>query len=113
MSHSFAVVVRAGSDWGNLATALDVYVEDDEAHRFRPLAEVSVEFALRLRTEVFHVGEILIMDTATGREFGYPQRKPDKWNVEIEEFGHDLDAAIARSVEVWEASLRSQAAAAE
>lgn len=115
MSYTFAVIVKTPSGderWGNLATALDVYRVVDEKTQENHYRETVIRLPwddlLTLRTEVFHVGEILILNE-DGREVGYPGRKPRKWHVEVEEFD-DLEKAIARSKEVFEESLRSQAA---
>lgn len=110
MSYLFAVVtkVATGRDvWQNLATELDLYRSTgpgpEEVEPLVPLV------ALELLRPVFHVGEILILDSSHGREVDYPGRKPSKWGVETEEF-EDLDDAVRRGHEVFEELLRQGAA---
>jgi len=92
---------------------LDIYrvVEERRAENeyVETVVPVPFEVGIELREPVFNVGEILILDES-GREVGYPGRKPSKWLVTCELFGDDLDAAIKRSKEVFEESLREQAA---
>lgn len=110
----FAVVTDAPQGEGNLAAAIDTYMVVDFAspqNNYRDtVAQLAPQHALGLRQPVFHVGEILILDLESGREVGYPGRKPAKWQIEIEEFGMDLHGAIARAAEVFGESLREQAA---
>lgn len=51
-----------------------------------------------LQQPVFHVGEILILDES-GREVGYPGRKPSKWVVDVADYDN-LAEAVQRSREV-------------
>jgi hypothetical protein len=118
MSLSFAVVTKTPTGkevTGNLAATLDIYQvvqnRTKENDYTEGIEQIPFPVALRLRQPVFHVGEILILDES-GREIGYPGRKPGKWDVEIEEFFY-LDQAVVRAREVFEASLRSEAAADE
>lgn len=126
MSHYFAVVTKTNEEpSGNLASVHDLYVEVDQPSKengYRSHVENLIDVAVRrgdralldtilcLRQPVFHVGEILILDAETGREVGYPGRKPSKWFIRIEEFDQDLEGAIRRAREVFEESLRTQAA---
>lgn len=114
-AYEFAVVVDVPTGdriTGNLATALDIYrvVEERRAENeyVETVVPVPIEVGLGLREPVFNVGEILILDRS-GREVGYPGRKPSKWDVRCE-FFDDLDLAVKRSKEVFEESLREQAA---
>jgi hypothetical protein len=61
-----------------------------------------VAVLLTIQTDVFHLGEIIVVD-GDGREIGGMGRKPSKWSVETERFG-DLDAAIACSRRVMDRS---------
>src|SRR4051794_12023046 len=45
----------------------------------------------------FERGELLLLDRVSGREPFGEGRKPAKWDVVLEEFGDDVDAAIARA----------------
>lgn len=47
----------------------------------------------------FEVSEILIIDNDTGREVGGLQRKPSKWDVELEYFDRIGDA-VKRALEL-------------
>lgn len=62
------------------------------------LSQKHPEYLMVLRTPVFHVGEILIVDR-DGREVSYPGRKSSKWDV-TSEFFDDCQAAVVRSQEV-------------
>jgi len=103
----FAVVTKTPSLAGNLAAAFEFYTEKQDgdglsrmgvATRDEDFERVPFEVCLSLRMPVFHVGEILILDH-TGREVGYPGRKPSKWDVEIDEYD-DVLTAVLRSKEV-------------
>jgi hypothetical protein len=58
----------------------------------------------RGRIPVFTLGEIMIMDSETGREISGAGRKPSKWDVECRTFDK-LEDAIACSKEVSEGAL--------
>lgn len=86
-----AVVTRAPHDAHNMAVALDVFqitkdggVDESGKYQMDEVERLPWPVLLQLRTLVFQVGEILILDS-NGRELGYPGRKPDKWGVDIEE----------------------------
>ena len=64
-----------------------------------PVQQVPVSVLLRLRSEVFELGEILILDG--GREVAGRGRKPGKWGAKYEEFDC-LEVAVARAREVLE-----------
>ncbi len=57
-----------------------------------------LDVLLRMRHEVFVLGEILILDEY-GREYAGHGRKPDKWSVQTETFD-SIDDAIAKAKEV-------------
>lgn len=100
--------------WGNLAVAgFDLRWatgERDENHLDKtiPFIDALVEmfgskgqaasFLLNMRQEVFALGEILFLD-ANGRELIGPQRKPDKWLVEVTDVD-TIEEAIALSKRV-------------
>lgn len=94
--------VSAPEDGGNMACDLDIFrvvEERSAANGFTErLEQVPPQTLLGLRTPVFSVGEVLILDDG-GREIPYPGRKPSKWSVGCEEFD-DLEAALARAKEV-------------
>lgn len=48
------------------------------------LGDKSLGFILNMRAPVFNLGEVLILGDS-GREIGYPGRKPSKWDVEVTE----------------------------
>lgn len=86
---------------GNMATAIDVHVVIEKGpinEKVVPLMSVNPNAALTLRVPVFTAGEILILGE-DGREVAPPGRKPDKWQVQYEEFD-DVHEAIARAREV-------------
>lgn len=101
--YRFAVVTRADSEGGggNMATAFDVFHMTREPGWNAELTEydygqcerLPFEMLLNLRTPVFHVGEILIL-AESGRELGYPGRKPSKWDVDVE-YVDTLEEAVA------------------
>ena len=96
---------------GNLCNDLAVpyhdETNDEDTLLVGPIDKVSqVEFEsmldnkqiVNVMREVFHVGEILILD-GSGRELGYPGRKPSKWSVVYKTFS-DIKDAITKSIEM-------------
>ncbi len=90
---------------GNMAAAMDLYAVAPESEdnkyglKVRPLqAEVAMTVLLSLRRPVFFLGEILILDSS-GREYAGHGRKPNKWDVQTEEFDN-INDAIDRAKEV-------------
>jgi hypothetical protein len=83
-------------DPGNLAAALDVLVETEQAgpeNGYRGKREaLPVHMMLALRRPVFQVGEILVLNE-DGREAAGHGRKPSKWDVSVREVA-DLDEAV-------------------
>lgn len=115
---TFAVVTNTSPEWGssdgNLASAmLDLYLPKDGPNSEYVRAVELPQYqglAFHARSPVFHVGEILILDES-GREYGYPGRKPTKWYIETESFD-ELTDAIERSRTVqdeWHQSLGKDA----
>lgn len=109
---TFAVVTNTKPEWageeGNLASALgDLFLPQGGIPGqpyVRAISDPQLQgLAFHARMEVFHAGEILILDES-GREYGYPGRKPSKWFIETEEFD-DLSEAIARSMTAQEEDL--------
>jgi hypothetical protein len=83
---------------GNLAAAFEIYVIDSPypPGKARLLTMYRGASSLvALRTPVFHVGEVLIVDE-DGRELPYPGRKPSKWEVDVEEYD-SVEAAVERA----------------
>ncbi len=79
---------------GNMATGLgQVFITLDGHITYERLGIESMNFGL----EVFHVGEILILDDA-GREVAGRGRKPSKWDVDIETF-QVLEEAVECALE--------------
>lgn len=84
---------------GNLATGLDVFRvvrdfdgADEQVERISPL------IALSLRTPVFSLGEIIVVNES-GREIGGHGRKPSKWSISSEYFDN-VEDAIERAKEL-------------
>lgn len=111
---TFAVVTDTNPEWsnsveGNLATAMmDLYLPKDGPNSEYARAIDIPEYrglAFHARLPVFHVGEILILDES-GREVGYPGRKPTKWYIETESFD-DLADAIERAQAAQDEWLQS------
>lgn len=104
----FAVItdVPAPEDSGNLALPFCVLIEDeapDESNGYkgvyRKIGElIGIEGYLRLRTQVFTLGEVLLVND-DGREIVGHGRKPNKWSVGFETFD-DASKAVERSLEV-------------
>ncbi|NUS02015.1 MAG: hypothetical protein HOV97_05560 [Nonomuraea sp.] len=81
-----AVITKAEiGNGGNLACNLDVFqvVGHDPTTGIERTERVDPRIALGVRTPVFYPGEILILDES-GREIGFPGRKPSKWSVEYQ-----------------------------
>lgn len=109
-SYEYAVITKVpdatAGDTGNLATALDNYIETEQPDasneyrgRIAPAIQVlGFGVALALRSPVFVLGEVLILN-ADGREVTGRGRKPGKWSVETEEFA-TVEEAVARSLEI-------------
>lgn len=102
---TFTVVTNTKPEWGtpegNLASVLaDLYIPRGgiQGNEYvRAIEDPQFQgLAFHARFPVFHVGEILILDES-GREYGYPGRKPTKWYIETEDFDN-LDDAIKRSL---------------
>lgn len=98
--HKFAVVTRVPvwPDRGNAATAMNLAV-DTGGGWDEPLEVVPISQSLHIRYPVFSVGELLVLDDRSGREVGYPGRKPSKWNVTVEMFT-DIEEAVQRARDV-------------
>ena len=101
-------VITAIPPGGCLAANPEVYQVTQlgglsQPERVRPLDPLVSLFTLR--TPVFHVGEVLIVDE-DGREIGWPQRKPAKWDLTFEEFD-DLGLALARARSLLEGGILS------
>lgn len=92
----FAVIteIPAAEDAGNLACSFDIFTVVEEGFPGR-CERISLNAALNLRTKVFELGEIIIVDE-DGREIGGAQRKPNKWFVTCEYFT-TLSEAIYKS----------------
>lgn len=102
-----AVITRvadpAKGEYGNFAWADDVYVENGRASEatgwLAPVAPAVNRLgiaALELRTPVFRVGELLVLNANDRDQFG---RKPDKWDVDLEEFD-DPQEAMRKALEL-------------
>lgn len=99
----FCVITKvpAPESGGNLASAI-VYRQTHESSEATGwLGRYSADLAAVLTyfTEVFSLGEILILDETYGREIGGAGRKPSKWDVDVLHTD-SLDEAIAKSREV-------------
>lgn len=107
----YGVITRVAdpATGGNLASAMDLYQQVEEGSEengwLGRYERVNIMAAMHLRTPVFEVGEILILNES-GREYGFPGRKPSKWDVDCEEFT-DFQEAVKRSEEVFDESLEA------
>ena len=112
----YAVIIDAPKDAGNRAAAFIIL--DPEADANAPmklmidppsklLAAASPRIAIA-SAPVFELGEILLLNPDTGREWGGRGRKPGKWSVGWEVYDDPLHAA-ERSVQVVNASIDSTA----
>lgn len=103
----FAVITKVPplTEGGNLAIPSVPLIEEVETMaesngwkgKYKP-----VNFGLAIlsaRQPVFKAGEIVILDSEYGREIVYPQRKPSKWDVEVENFD-TIEKAVERSNEI-------------
>lgn len=94
--------VPGEGEGGNMAAALGEVHRGvgDQGHgmpeRYEPI------LSLDLFLPVFHVGEVLIVEPGSEREYGYPGRKPSKWQVTYERYA-DVQAACRRAQEVIDA----------
>lgn len=98
-------VPEAGSQ-GNLASfSFDLYQAPSDGSFGGVLTSLAtsdpsqyVALMLTYMTPVFHLGEIIVLDDS-GREVGYPGRKPSKWFITCEEFDN-VEDAVARSIAI-------------
>lgn len=79
----------------NLAMTFPTHFEEVGSDRCVPLEDAASGLGptlalalLGLRSPVFHLGEIMLLDAA-GREIGGLRRKPSKWGVECQVFETD------------------------
>lgn len=99
MTTTYIVITHAPEppDTGNLAALGPCWAqveqpsqENDWNGKVVPLHEVDPHLAMAaltvFRTPVFYAGEILVVESTTGREIGGRGRKPSKWGVTYEEF---------------------------
>jgi hypothetical protein len=103
----FAVVTKTSEQ--DMALNLDVFIQTEQPRpennytaQHKRLANLLSDpnMVMALRAPVWYLGEIVILGP-DGREMDGPERKPDKWYVDVEVFT-DLEEAIARSREVRE-----------
>lgn len=91
MTYLWCVITHARNEEGNQAVI--------DAELLEPLAAClpgGMMQTLELRKQVFHPGELFLIDGEYGREVGYPQRKPSKWDIGYRTFPIDrLDDALA------------------
>lgn len=92
-SYGVVTAVPEGKDVrGNLALKLDLYLDSGVGETPQRLVDaMGVDMMMTMRAPVFNVGEILLLD-GSGREIGYPGRKPGKWDVTVESFGSLTEA---------------------
>lgn len=91
----FGVITRTPDpekEDGNLASAI--------VYRLPP--ELRMAVMIHGRAPVFTIGEILVLDSESGREISGAGRKPSKWDVDCEHFT-EINAAIARAQDVMAA----------
>jgi hypothetical protein len=97
--YKFSVITEVNEDdVGNAAMCGPIYIADlgDPLQRHRP---VEFDALMVLRTPVFHLAEILIIDDLSGREVAGQGRRASKWDVRTEEFD-TLEEAIERAAQV-------------
>lgn len=101
MKYIYAVVTAIPDIRGNLYNPI-LYKQDGtmfmEAMKLSSTDKDGLSTTSPL-AENFSVGEILILNPDTGREITGKQRKPGKWDIEVEEFT-TLTKAINRALEV-------------
>lgn len=115
------VVTRAPMNSGNMAMGASVFVETDEPEPDNEYAKkvewlgpelIGIDMFLRLRQPVFQVGEILFLD-AIGREVNGAGRKPDKWDVDVQDVA-TIEEALELSQKIQEEeAAKSKALMAE
>lgn len=111
MTTTFIVITRVPTppDAGNMAALGECWAQTEQPSekngwrgRLQPLHEVDQNMAMAalliLRVPVFVLGEILIVESVSGREIGGRGRKPAKWDVGYEEFVTE-QSAVARAQE--------------
>ncbi len=101
----YAVITDTSSPLklGNMATGFgQVFVTFDGHMTYEPLGMEAMNFGV----EVFHRGEILILDI-DGREVAGRGRKPSKWDVEVETF-QVLEEAIECAHEVVRRKVKTE-----
>lgn len=112
----YAVVTRVPptTEAGNMAVALDIYVQVEEpgpGNDYRGKLESAIPYlgaaTLALRRPVFALGEVLILDGEHGRELAGHGRKPSKWDVQVEYFD-DARAACARGNQAIEDDAKAR-----
>lgn len=100
-AYTFAVITKVPDadkgEKGNLCIT-DLYVRKDDG-TIVPAEDIIPTIWAGLVTPVFTVGEILVLDSAYGREVSGLGRKPSKWEVGVETFT-EIEKAIDRAKEV-------------
>jgi hypothetical protein len=98
MSYTYAVITRVAdpATGGNLAMAFDLFHQTEQpdiekGNYLGTFERVPMDIMLTLRAPVFEVGELLVLGES-GREVLGAGRKPDKWDVDYEEFNAIEDA---------------------
>lgn len=87
--------------WQNVALACPTYVINfADPTSLSPVSTVGID-PLSLRSPVFTLGEVMIVDDATGREVVGRGRKASKWGVEVREFD-TVEEAVACAKDVME-----------
>jgi len=95
----YEVVTKIRSIPGNLALGTFYKVKPNN---FDEAENVTGELMMSgIRSPVFYVGEILIIDSESWREMSYPGRTTTKWDVEAESFDR-VEDALARAREVMD-----------
>jgi hypothetical protein len=106
-----AVVIEAKEGSGNLAIpGSPLYMvigQRDASNGYQEQTKkLDILQTLGLRQQVFEVGEILILDES-GREVGFPGRKPEKWDVRIK-YVQSFEQAAAVSDEAMQLYEREE-----
>lgn len=95
---TYAVITKINSIKGNLYNPTIYKSDGTEWMEVMRMSFKEDNCSTGPLVEAFVVGEICVLNEH-GREVNGMQRKPGKWNIEVEEFS-TFDAALKRAIEV-------------
>lgn len=103
MKYAFYVITKVPNilEQGNMANDFMYEGQDSDGDKIIciGMTNKSIKPIGDCFVSVFEEGEIVICNTADGREVCYPGRKPSKWDVEYEVFDN-LNGAVKRAQEL-------------